>query len=920
MDPNHRGPDEHGHDDRPGARHDAGGTPALPELRGRDAALPVPAKGARSELVAGTPAPAPVRTTTLVAGEYLLTVNPLDGSEVEACPPAERPAAPAFRTPAERARRSRVTPPPVPADPAVPAVSTAPLLERAEERIRLRGLLSRGRSVRVTGPSGSGRTALLDAVAEECTDLAPHGVVRLSGHGRTTCDLLYDLFGAVYDAPGHRPGREELLGHVRRIGAVIVLDDLEFGGSALGELLDATPECAFLFSATPDVAAPPADTHVEEVHLSGLSRGACTELLRHVVDRPLADDEEAWAGDLWFESEGLPLRFIQAGALLRQRDALRADPDAFAGRDTPGGAAPAEGPGAGDAGDRPAAVDTVSGPEGTEAAAGTAVPLPTLAEAAAPAALLASRLSESARETLRLALALGGDCPHHAHLPALAGDSHADAALGELLACGLVTPVGGHYRLASGVATQLEAAGYGAGAADRAHLAGRHYAWWAGHPSVVPERAAAEAEAMLAVMAVLISGEEPGHPSTAVLLARTAAPVLAAALNWSAWERALRHGQEAARISGEVAEEAYFHHELGVLALCTGKLDRARAELEASIALRGVLADRRGAVSGRRALALVEDKTGGFDHAAGGAVPGEGVPAAHAEESATPPGAVTTAFGALAGGRAADTGATAVTPAPAGAGPGAGPGAGSGTGAGGRSGTRSGRGGNTRRGAGRSPALLQGARRNVAAVGAGVLLAAVLGTVVTLGATSGGGEDPPDRVISEQSANEDDGGGGLPAEEPVKDSTRSPKPVESGRAGEPSASESPDPSASGDGESTKSGSPSASRSSGSGGSSGGSGGSGGSSGGSGDTTPTKKPSSTPSTGESTPEEPPEESPEETPTSPDPTASGGTTNTASEPAPVSPVGSGTVSAPESSSESSVSAPADGTGSGEELPVI
>ncbi|MEU4686525.1 ATP-binding protein [Streptomyces xinghaiensis] len=901
MDPNHRGPDEHGHhhEDRPGARHDAESTPGPPEFHRREAALPVPAKAARSELVAGAPTPAPVRTTTLTAGEYLLTVNPLDGSEVEACPPDRRPAAPARRTPAERARRGRTTPPPVPAGPAVPAVSATPLLERAEERIRLRGLLARGRSVRVTGPSGSGRTVLLDAVAEECTDLAPDGVVRLSGHGRTASDLLYDLFDAVYDAAGHRPAREDLLAHVRRIGAVIVLDDLGCGGAALGELLDATPECAFLFSATPDVAAPPADAHVEEVFLPGLSRGACTELLRHVVDRPLEEDEEAWAGDLWFESEGLPLRFVQAGALLRQRDALRADPDAF------GGAGPEDGPHTEGTEDRPAAVDTVSGPEGTEAAA--AVPLPTLAEAAAPAALLASRLSESARETLRLALALGGDCPHHAHLPALAGDSHADAALGELLACGLVTPVAGHYRLAAGVATQLEAAGYGEGTAERAHLAGRHYAWWAGHPSVLPERAAAESEAMLAAMAVLVSGEEPGHPSTAVLLARTAAPVLAAALNWSAWERALRHGQEAARISGEVAEEAYFHHELGVLALCAGKLDRARAELEASIALRGVLADRRGAVSGRRALALVEDKAGGFDHAAGGAVPGDEIPAAHAEESATPPGAVTSAFGALTAGRAPDTGATAVTPALVAGGAGAAPDA--------RSGTAKVSG----RGPGRPLTLLKGARRNIAAVSAGALLTAVLGTVVTLGATSGGEDGPPDRVISEQSANEDDGGGGLPAEEPTEDSTRGPEPVESGRAGtDAPASESPDPSASGEGGPSESDGPSASGTTGPGGSSGGSGGSGssgGSTGGSGNATPTKKPPTS---------EPPEESPSgeptddptgEEPTSPSPTASGGTTNTASEPAPVSPVGGGTASA-----SAPASASGGATGTGEETPVI
>ncbi|MCZ1007456.1 hypothetical protein O1L68_12635 [Streptomyces lydicus] len=184
-------------------------------------------------------------------------------------------------------------------------------------------------------------------------------------------------------------------------------------------------------------------------------------------------------------------------------------------------------------------------------------------------------------------MALGGELPHQAHLPALTQDTHADAALGELLACGLITPVGSHYRLAATVQEQLEAAGYAEGAAARAHTAAQHYAWWAGHPSVTPERVAAESAVALAAMGALTGSRESGHASAAVLLARTAAPAFAAALQWNAWERTLRHGQEAARLAGEVAEEAYFHHELGVLALCTGSLDRARAELEASIGLRG---------------------------------------------------------------------------------------------------------------------------------------------------------------------------------------------------------------------------------------------------------------------------------------------------------------------------------------------
>ncbi|MET9953376.1 ATP-binding protein, partial [Streptomyces sp. NPDC006339] len=576
MDPINRGPEEYG--------HDAEGEDARPGH-----AVPTPA----------STAPARVRTARLVSGGLLLTVNPLDGSEIEVCPPGEQPPAPRRRTARERADAARAATPPVPPGPAAPAL---PLLERQEQRDQLVHHLSRGRSARLTGPAGSGRTTLLDAVAADCAGIAPDGVVRLSGHHRTPTDLLYELFHAVQHAPGFRPDREELLMEVRGIGAIVVVDDLEFGGAALDELLAATPDCAFLFAVTPDVPAASPEAALEEVDLPGLGRAAAVELLESAVGRALTEDEANWAGDLWFESEGLPLRFVQAGALLRQRDRLRVAPAEF---DAFGALEEAFGPSGGSTGNA-SPHDPADDPD-IEV---RAVPLPSLGEGAAPAALLASRLSRAAQETLRFAVALGGEVPHQAHLPALVGDTHADAAVGELMSCGLLSPVGTRYRLAAGVLTQLLAQDYEPDAAGRAHAVAQHYAWWAGHPSVSPERATAEADSLLAALAALVPGAAPEHPVTAARLARAAAPAFAAGLHWSAWERALRGGQEAARLAGEVAEEAWFHHELGILALCRGSLQRARAELEASIGMRGALADKRGTVAGRRALALVADLAG----------------------------------------------------------------------------------------------------------------------------------------------------------------------------------------------------------------------------------------------------------------------------------------------------------------------
>ncbi|MEU5365518.1 ATP-binding protein [Streptomyces sp. NPDC005925] len=739
MDPNSRGPEEYGHDgadhgrgdyerapyDRAGydaAEYDGAGSGtgdgvgsdgdgsdydgsdygvAHYEGAGHSPSRPAPRESHTPDLVPHAPALA--RTVQIVSGDLLLTVNPVDGSEIEVCPPGEQPGRPPKYTASERAAADRAARPPVPPGPPQPAL---PLLQRHDEREHLVRLLARGRSVRLTGPAGSGRSTLLDIVAEDCTDLAPDGVVRLSGRHRTSDELLHDLFHTVHHAPLHRPERDELLSCVREIGAVVVLDDIEFGGAGLDALLEATPECAFLMSATPDVPAPSDDSGVEEATLPGLERAAGLDLLERVVGRSLTEDESNWAGDLWFESEGLPLRFVQAGALLRQRDRLRAD-----------GSAADEYDGVlGDARPDDMLVWPGSGDE---------ILLPGLGQAAAPAPLLASRLSDCAREALRFAVALGGEVPHPAHLPALVGDTHADAGLGELTDCGLVSPVGSRYRLAAGVHAQLEAAGYADDVGGRARTVAQHYAWWAGHPSVTPERVCVEADAILAALGVLAPLTTAGddEDSIAVRLARTAAPAFAAGLHWGAWERALRSGAEAARLAGDVVEQAYFHHELGVLALCGGHHDRARAELEASIGLRGALSDKRGTVAGRRALALVADRSGiasGFALAAGeaGADAGREKSRSRGGPAAFPP----------------------VKPR-----------------AGGTSGVVTHRASRKPAGPGRARGGVRNlARRNAVAGGAGALLVAVLATVVTLGATSGkDGERPSDNVGVDPSVSQD---------------------------------------------------------------------------------------------------------------------------------------------------------------------
>ncbi|MEY9935867.1 hypothetical protein ABH932_002772 [Streptacidiphilus sp. MAP5-52] len=489
------------------------------------------------------------RTGDVVAGDLLLTVNGPEGSAVEPLPEHRRPQ------------------PPTPLGDAHGPVRYAAggLLEREEQCARLRELLVQGRSVRLTGPHGSGRSAVLEAVAASCSGLLPGGVVRLSAYRKPLGDLLQDLYAALGGAPGHRPTRRELPQLLAGHRAAVLVDDVDFGGEALDELMLAAPDCSFLIAATPDAPTPTAGAPVEESRLTGLSRAGCLALLTKLACRSLDESERAWAVDLWFESEGLPLRFVQAAALLRHRELAI---DALAG----------------------GLVDLDEDP----------VPLPSVAESAAPAARIARGLSEPTRAVLRLAAALGGDFPTPPHLPALVDVGHGEAALEELVEAGLAEEVpGGTHRLVEGTAALLAGEWPETGVRDAA----QHFAWWTGHAAVTETQIAIESEVLLAV---LRTDQEAGRHEQVVLLARACAPAFGLALRWGAWERALRHGLESARATGSVAEEAWFHHELGVLTFCAGAYERSRAELEASVALRGALADARGTANGRHVLELLD--------------------------------------------------------------------------------------------------------------------------------------------------------------------------------------------------------------------------------------------------------------------------------------------------------------------------
>ncbi|MFF2041648.1 ATP-binding protein [Kitasatospora sp. NPDC058170] len=522
----------------------------------------------------------------LVSGGLLVSVGTPDGSEVRPCPEEWRPRP--RRTGRSEPARGPLGGPGRAVGPLALGAGAAdlPLLDREADIAQLLGLLAEGRSIRLVGQAGSGRSALLSAVAEAAGDIAPGGVVQLCGHRRTAADLLQDLFAATHHAPGYRPDPGQLAEHLAGVGAVVVIDEVESVGPELEQLLAAAPDCAFLVSVTPDSPALPLDSRLQDHLVAGLSRSACLALAARLAGRALDPSEKAWAVDLWFESEGLPLRFVQAAALLRQRD-VAVDALVAAEEDRLGVFGVVDEP--------------VQHPDPAirEGELRGTVPLPSVAESASPAVRLAEGLSEPAQAVLRLAVALGGECPTAPHLPALIDVGQGESALHELADCGLAVSIGGHHRLTSGALELLAPHWPARGSMDGA---AQHFAWWVGHSSVSTAQIAAEAEV---VIGVLLADAAAGRDGSVLRLARAAAPALALALRWGAWERALQLGLEAARRSGSGSDEAWFRHELGVYAICVREPARATAELESALTLRAALGEPRGAVAARRMLDLL---------------------------------------------------------------------------------------------------------------------------------------------------------------------------------------------------------------------------------------------------------------------------------------------------------------------------
>ncbi|GLZ35166.1 hypothetical protein Lesp02_73530 [Lentzea sp. NBRC 105346] len=239
----------------------------------------------------------------IVVGENNIVINAADGSSItlhEGRPPVVR-------------KRTRPVARPLP--------RRGPnLIGRDDELDRIDRAVAEGRPVRVSGPPGCGKSALLRHVALRRA-ASGEDVVFLSAAGLDPRDLVQELFQACYDADDYLPDPDRLRRLMGSIKAVVVVDDFDGSPEDAAALLDACPACDVIVASR----RPGAFAGGTAIVLEGLSQADSSALLTAELGRSLLPDETGPAEQLWQTSGGCPLALVQAVAALKSSARLTLD-------------------------------------------------------------------------------------------------------------------------------------------------------------------------------------------------------------------------------------------------------------------------------------------------------------------------------------------------------------------------------------------------------------------------------------------------------------------------------------------------------------------------------------------------------------------------------------------------------------------
>ncbi|QEV16607.1 hypothetical protein CP975_03015 [Streptomyces alboniger] len=430
------------------------------------------------------------------------------------------------------------------------------LLGRDEELARVDDRLAEGYAVRLHGPPGSGRTALLSRVA---ADRGPDGsVIFIQAGGLDTEDILQQIFQACYDTEDYKPGSARLKRLMAPMEALVVIDDFADPASdGLAVLRDTLPGCDVLV-ASAEHGPTETGSATRTCQLGGLSASASLALLERELGRPLSDAESREAARFAAEVHGHPRALVASAALLETGGSTA---EAFTADET------------------------------------------------AVASGLAGRLGQGAAQLLGALCAFQPLPVPVALLGAVGAGTPVPGALAELQHLRLVTHESGGYRARGRLAVlTTERAGTLRAAAD----ATPDLATWIGQR---PGRGEVAAGSGL-LRRALVEAARQGDDTAVRDLARAAAPVLARSLCWGAWKEVLALGGAAAVRLDATEDVTYFAREEDVRRKALGLVSAAASVASAAVGVgagQGISGTDRSSAEGAQ-----QDGTGPFVGSDGG--------------------------------------------------------------------------------------------------------------------------------------------------------------------------------------------------------------------------------------------------------------------------------------------------------------
>ncbi|NUS44533.1 MAG: ATP-binding protein, partial [Mycobacteriaceae bacterium] len=439
----------------------------------------------------------------VIAGDYNVVIDAKSGSQVSLLTERRRP---------EPVRRKQIE--------LLPRAQSAPI-GREAALAALNAAVRQGGSVQLSGPTGSGKSALLRHAARTAP-AGPDGVIFLSAATREADDLAQEIFEACYDADGYAPSRSELRRLMKNLRVTVYLDDADLELRPLRDLTDAAPEATFVFTAERRV--PLDDLTVIEVE--GLTEQAWRRLLERTLNRPVPAAAHAEVERLRQAADGRPLVLQRAAAL--------------------------------------AAFDT-SG----------ALVLPQAGRIADLVPLLIDQLDAAPAAVLGLLATMAGADLSVVHIAALtdAADAEAEAACSRLVELGLAEPTEHGYQCHPDIVAAFRARHPDPFPVDALCA---HFVRWLPQPSTTRAEVAAAARALERTAQL---AAESGRDDQVVQLIRAGSPAMARALRFGMWGRLLGRGWIAAQKTGDRSAAAYFMHEEGIRSLLTGRRVLAAALL-----------------------------------------------------------------------------------------------------------------------------------------------------------------------------------------------------------------------------------------------------------------------------------------------------------------------------------------------------